>query len=148
MYEGMTHLIGEDLPVELAVPSLAPPVITPMELLEVIRNKIFILFVIKDIVLSTAVQQIAMHAKKVHLPRIKTGSVDNFTPCCRTLHVHGVQRPPATRGQSLVGQSRLPIYDWIMPTILLPYVWHQYWNSQCVSTGEVLICLSFFSELI
>lgn len=34
MYEGMTHSIGEDLPVELAVPSLAPPVITPMELLE------------------------------------------------------------------------------------------------------------------
>lgn len=34
MYEGMTHSIGEDLPVELAVPSLAPPVITPMELQE------------------------------------------------------------------------------------------------------------------
>lgn len=135
MYEGMTHSIGEDLPVELAVPSLAPPVITPMELQEVLKNKIFILFVIKDIVLSTT----DSHAKKV--PRIKTGNVDNFTPCCRTLHVHGVQRPPATRGQSLVGQSRLPIYDWIMPTILLPYVWHQYWNSQCVSTGEVVICL-------
>lgn len=137
MYEGMTHLIGEDLLVELAVPSLAPPVITPMELQEVLRNKFFILFVIKDIVLSTT----DSHAKKVQVPRIKTGSVDNFTPCCRTLHVHGVQRPPATRGQSLVGQSRLPIYDWIMPTILLPYVWYQYWNSQCVSTGEVLICL-------
>lgn len=137
MYEGMTHSIGEDLPVELAVPSLAPPVITHTELLEVLtfRNKIFILFVIKDIVLST-VQQIA---KKV--PRIKTGSVDNFTPCCRTLHVHGVQRPPATRGQSLVGQSRLPLYDWLMLTILLPYVWYQYWNSQCVSTGEGVICL-------
>lgn len=129
MYEGMTHSIGEDLPVELAVPSLAPPVITHMELLEVLtfRNKIFILFVIKDIVLIT-VQQIA---KKV----------DNFAPCCRTLHVHGVQRPPATRGQSLVGQSRLPLYDWLMLTILLPYVWYQYWNSQCVSTGEVVICL-------
>lgn len=137
MYEGMTHLIGEDLLVELAVPSLAPPVITHTELLEVLtlKNKIFILFVIKDIVLSTT----DSHAKKV--PRIKTGSVDNFTPCCRTLHVHGVQRPPATRGQSLVGQSRLPLYDRLMPTILLPYVWYQYWNSQCVSTGEVLICL-------
>lgn len=137
MYEGMTHLIGEDLLVELAVPSLAPPVITHMELLEVLtfRNKIFNLFVIKDIVLIT-VQHIA---KKV--PRIKTGSVDNFTPCCRTLHVHGVQCPSAARGQSLVGQSRLPLYDRLMPTILLPYVWYQYWNSQCVSTGEVVICL-------
>lgn len=53
MYEGMTHSIGEDLPVELVVRSLALPVITPMELLEVIRNKIFIFFVIKDIVLRT-----------------------------------------------------------------------------------------------
>lgn len=66
MYEGMTHLIGEDLPVELAVPSLAPPVITPMELQEVLKNKIFILFVIKDIVLSTAVQQIAMQKKYIY----------------------------------------------------------------------------------
>lgn len=57
MYEGMTHSIGEDLPVELAVPSLAPPVITPMELQEVLKNKIFILFVIKDIVLSTTDSQ-------------------------------------------------------------------------------------------
>lgn len=61
MYEGMTHSIGEDLPVELAVPSLAPPVITPMELQEVLRNKFFILFVIKDIVLSTT----DSHAKKI-----------------------------------------------------------------------------------
>lgn len=47
MYEGMTHSIGEDLPVELAVPSLAPPVITHMELLEVLtfRNNFNIHFV-------------------------------------------------------------------------------------------------------
>lgn len=44
MYEGMTHSIGEDLPVELVVLSLAPPVITHMELQEVLRNKIIIFF--------------------------------------------------------------------------------------------------------
>lgn len=44
MYEGMTHLIGEDLLVELVVLSLAPPVITHMELQEVLRNKIIIFF--------------------------------------------------------------------------------------------------------
>lgn len=83
MYEGMTHSIGEDLPVELVVLSLAPPVITHMELQEVLRNKIFIFLVIKDIVLSTTDSQ-----KRVL--RVKPGSLDNFTLYCRTLHVHRV----------------------------------------------------------
>lgn len=54
MYEGMIYLIGEDLSVELVVFLLVLLVIIYMELLEVFifRNKIFILFVIKDIVLS------------------------------------------------------------------------------------------------
>lgn len=53
MYEGMTHSIGEDLLEELVALSLAPPVITHTELQEVLRNKIIIFLVIKDIVLST-----------------------------------------------------------------------------------------------
>lgn len=55
MYEGMIYSIGEDLSVELVVFLLVLLVIIYMELLEVFifRNKIFILFVIKDIVLST-----------------------------------------------------------------------------------------------
>lgn len=54
MYEGMIYSIGEDLSVELVVFLLVLLVIIYMELLEVFifRNKIFILFVIKDIVLS------------------------------------------------------------------------------------------------
>lgn len=55
MYEGMIYSIGEDLSVELVVFLLVLLVIIYMELLEVFifRNKIFILFVIKDIVLIT-----------------------------------------------------------------------------------------------
>lgn len=55
MYEGMIYSIGEDLSVELVVFLLVLLVIIYTELLEVFifRNKIFILFVIKDIVLST-----------------------------------------------------------------------------------------------
>lgn len=83
MYEGMTHSIGEDLPEELVALSLAPPVITHTELQEVLRNKIIIFLVIKDIVLSTTDSQ-----KRV--PRVKTESLDNFTLYCRTLHVHRV----------------------------------------------------------
>lgn len=51
----MIYLIGEDLSVELVVFLLVLLVIIYMELLEVFifRNKIFILFVIKDIVLIT-----------------------------------------------------------------------------------------------
>lgn len=83
MYKGMTHSIGEDLPEELVALSLAPPVITHTELQEVLRNKIIIFLVIKDIVLSTTDSQ-----KRVL--RVKPGSLDNFTLYCRTLHVHRV----------------------------------------------------------
>lgn len=83
MYEGMTHSIGEDLLEELVALSLAPPVITHTELQEVLRNKIIIFLVIKDIVLSTTDSQ-----KRVL--RVKPGRLDNFTLYCRTLHVHRV----------------------------------------------------------
>lgn len=84
MYEGMIYSIGEDLSVELVVFLLVLLVIIFMELLEVFKNKIFILFVIKDIVLSI----IDSYVKKVL--RIKIGSVDNFILCCRILYVYGV----------------------------------------------------------
>lgn len=86
MYEGMIYSIGEDLSVELVVFLLVLLVIIYMELLEVFifKNKIFILFVIKDIVLSI----IDSYVKKVL--RIKIGSVDNFILCCRILYVYGV----------------------------------------------------------